>query len=525
MKTVAISLLGTSLDNRGIGKKRWHRWRPTLSLCQHQDLLIDRLELLFHQNYQQMADILSKDIKAVSPETEVRQHHIDLIDPWDFESVYAQLLDFTLGYDFKPEQEQYLIHITTGTHVAQICLYLLTEAHYLRGRLIQTSPPTQNDNVPGYYQVIDLDLSKYDQIASRFSKQHQQGRHYLKGGIETRNQAFNLMIEQLEKIAIRSQEPILLTGASGSGKSQLARRVYQLKKQRGQLQGELIEVNCATLRGDNAMSALFGHVKGAFTGALAHRNGLLLEAHHGLLFLDEIGELGLDEQAMLLHAIEEKTFMPFGSDKLISSDFQLIAGTNRNLFERVRQGLFREDLLARINLWTYRLPSLIERQEDLEPNIEYELEKYAQKHGDFISFNKAAREKYLSFAQSPQAVWATNFRDLNASITRMATLAVGGRITGEIVDGEILRLRHDWQQVDEPAQTFVNLENYIDEEIDLFEQLQLTAVIKICKESATAAEAGRRLFNISRLGKKSVNDSHRLRQFLGKYGLSFKDLL
>lgn len=523
MKTVVISLFGTSLDYRGIGKKRWLRWRPTLSLCQHPDLVIDRLELLFQPHYQETANILSNDIRIVSPETKVNQHHINLDDPWDFESVYAQLLDFARSYDFKPEQEQYLIHITTGTHVAQICLYLLTEAHYLRGRLIQTSPPHKNDSVAGYYQLIDLDLSKYDQIASRFSKEHQQGRYYLKGGIETRNQQFNQLIEQLEKIAIRSQEPILLTGASGSGKSQLARRIFQLKKQRGQLQGELIEVNCATLRGDNAMSALFGHVKGAFTGAVTQRKGLLVEANNGLLFLDEIGELGLDEQAMLLHAIEEKTFMPFGSDKEISSSFQLIAGTNRNLFERVKQGLFREDLLARINLWTYRLPSLVERLEDLEPNIEYELEKYAQKTGDFISFNNAARESYLNFAQSPVAIWATNFRDLNASITRMATLALNGRITQEGVDEEIIRLLQNWQSSDD-KQAEIELKNYIDENLDLFEKIQLSGVITICKQSTTAAEAGRTLFNVSRLNKNSNNDSHRLRQFLNKYNLCFKDL-
>ena len=523
MKTVVISLLGTSLDYRGIGKKRWQRWRPTLSLCQQPDLIIDRLELLFQPNHQTTADILTADIIAVSPETTVNQHFVNFDDPWDFESVYAQLLDFARCYPFKSEQEQYLIHITTGTHVAQICLYLLTEAHYLRGRLIQSSPPHKNDSLAGYYQIIDLDLSKYDQIASRFSTEHQQGQHYLKGGIATRNPQFNQLIEQLETIAIRSQEPILLTGASGSGKSQLARRVYQLKKQRGQFNGNLVEVNCATLRGDNAMSALFGHSKGAFTGAMTQRKGLLAEADNGLLFLDEIGELGLDEQAMLLRAIEDKVFMPFGSDKEISSSFQLIAGTNRLLFERVNQGLFREDLLARINLWTYHLPSLSERLEDLEPNIDYELEKYSQKTGSLISFNNAAREKYLNFSQSPHAIWATNFRDLNASITRMATLANSGRITLTGVDDEIKRLQHNWGlQQNEPSS--IKLSDYLDKELDLFEQAQLSAVIKICQQSTTAAEAGRKLFHISRLEKSSNNDSHRLRQFLTKYGLSFQGL-
>ena len=99
-------------------------------------------------------------------------------------------------------------------------------------------------------------------------------------------------------MAINAKEPILLTGPTGAGKSQLARRIYELKKSRHQISGPFVEVNCATLRGDSAMSALFGHVKGAFTGALKDRPGLLRAADGGMLFLDEIGELGADEQAM-----------------------------------------------------------------------------------------------------------------------------------------------------------------------------------------------------------------------------------
>jgi len=97
-------------------------------------------------------------------------------------------------------------------------------------------------------------------------------------------------------------------------------------------------VNCATLRGDQALSTLFGHKKGAFTGAIQDRHGLLREADKGMLFLDEVGELGSDEQAMLLRAIEEKLFFPMGSDKEVSSDFQLICGTNRDLQRDAREG-------------------------------------------------------------------------------------------------------------------------------------------------------------------------------------------
>ena len=521
MKTVAISLLGTTLDNRGQGNKRWERWRPTISLCQHEDLIIDRMELLFQPHYQSLADIVSSDIQQISPETEVRHHLIDIEDPWDFENVYAALHDFGRGYHFDLDREDYLLHITTGTHVAQICLYLLAEAHYLRGRLIQTSPAKRDENTAAHYQIIDLDLSRYDRIASRFSKEHREGTVYLKGGIETRNAAFNKTIAQLEQVSLLSKDPILLTGPTGAGKSLLAKRIYELKKQRGLVSAQLVEVNCATLRGDHAMSALFGHVKGAFTGALKDRNGLLAEADQGVLFLDEIGELGLDEQAMLLRAIEDKRFMPFGSDRESSSDFQLISGSNRNLQEQMEKGQFRDDLLARINLWTYPLPSLQQRIEDLLPNIDFELEKFAEKAGSLVSFNKAAKAQYINFAKSPAALWKANFRDLNASITRMATLAPGGRINSEIVAEEINRLQQNWQHPDSKEQLF-DFAKYIEQPLDVFEQIQLAGVIRICETSSSAAEAGRRLFNVSRENKTSVNDSHRLVQFLRKYELKFE---
>ncbi|WP_386719028.1 RNA repair transcriptional activator RtcR [Litoribrevibacter euphylliae] len=529
MKTVAISILGTTMDRRGRGEKRWDKWRPTVSMCQHDDLLIDRLELLFDNHSLSLAEQVKEDIARVSPETEVVFHRVNFSDPWDFESVYSQLLDFVRAYSFKPGKENYLTHITTGTHVAQICLYLLTEAGYLPGKLLQTSPANRNSNLPGQYQIIDLDLSKYDQIASRFQKEHHEGTTYLKGGIETNNPAFNTMIEQLEKVSVRSNESILITGPTGAGKSQLAQRVYELRKQRGKLSGRLVSVNCATLRGENAMSALFGHKKGAFTGATTDRPGLLREANQGMLFLDEIGELGLDEQAMLLRAIEDKRFMPFGSDKEVTSDFQLIAGTNRDLNRLSSEGAFREDLLARIDLWTYQLPSLKERIEDLEPNIDYELEVFSGKSGYLVSFNKAARDKYLAFSRSSEALWSANFRDLNASITRMATLSDGGRITVDVVEEEISRLRRKWKPDSSSGwQSIKVISEVMDtdaiNQMDYFDQLKLAHLIEVCRQSGSMAEAGRTLFNVSREEKKSNNDSHRVKQLLAKYGLSFGEL-
>ena len=523
--TVVIGLYGVTLD-RG-GKKRWERWRPTISLVRHDDFIVDRFELLVQKQYVMQARSVIDDMKTVSPETQVHIHEVEMADPWDLDEVFSVLHGWAREYPFDPDHEDYLVHITTGTHVAQICMFLLTEARYLPGRLIQTSPPSRAEpESPGTYRVIDLDLSKYDHIASRFQKEQEESLVFLKSGIETRNKNFNYLIEQIEKVAIRSKAPILLTGPTGAGKSQLARRIFELKKQRRQVTGHFAEINCATLRGDAAMSALFGHVRGAFTGAAGDRPGLLRAADKGVLFLDEIGELGMDEQAMLLRAIEEKRFLPVGSDREVTSDFQLLAGTNRDLQREVEKGDFREDLLARINLWTFRLPSLRERPEDIPPNLAYELEQYARKNGRMVTFNKEAYEAYLRFAQGPEGSWRANFRDLNASIIRMATLTPGGRINQEVAREEMNRLRTSWQRSDE---RFGILREYLSpeaiEEIDLFDRAQLSEVLAVVRESKSLAEAGRKLFAASRLRKKSANDSDRLRKYLARFELTPQDVM
>lgn len=529
---VVIGLLGTQLDG-GTRPERWEKWRPTVSLFQREDLLVSRLELIFDPKFRTQSETVVADVQQVSPETEVRTHPISFNDPWNLEEVYGKLLDFAKGLSptFNPEAEDYLVHITTGTHIAQICLFLLTESRYLPGRLIQSSPPShRRPDESGEIQIIDLDLSKYDKLASRFAIEQQEGTSFLKSGIETRSTKFNQLIDQIERVAIASTEPLLLMGPTGAGKSQLARRIFELKKQRRQLAGQFVEVNCATLRGDAAMSALFGHTKGSFTGATTDRAGLLRTADDGLLFLDEIGELGVDEQAMLLRALEEKRFLPVGADREVESDFQLIAGTNRDLWRAIQSGRFREDLLARINLWTFELPALRDRAEDIEPNVRYELDQFAQRRGVSVTFNKEARDRFLRFATSSEAHWSGNFRDLNAAITRMATLAQGGRITTELVAEEVARLARGWTTPSDPSietREDVLRTVFTSEElaaIDHFDRVQLAEVISICQRSRTLSEAGRKLFNASRQSKKITNDADRLRKYLSRFGLDWQRL-
>ena len=536
-KIVVLGLLGTTVD-RAARHDRWRRWRPTVAVCQHTELAVDRFELLVQPGAEPLAAQVTADIAIVSPRTTVRLHSLALADPWDFSEVYARLGDFADGYRWQPDREDYYLHITTGTHVAQICLFLLCETRAMPGRLLQSSPrragsaplapegdeSPDHADVAGRLDVIDLDLARYDRLAARFRARQHQGASLLKAGIDTRNAAFNRMIDELERVATRSRDPILLGGETGTGKSALCRRIYELKRSRQHVTGELVEVNCATLRGDTAMSALFGHARGAYTGAAEARGGFLRKADAGLVFLDEIGELGADEQAMLLKAIEDKRFYPVGADKEVESDFQLIAGTNRDLAAMVRAGRFRDDLLARLSVWTFRLPALRERPEDIEPNLDYELERVSAALGHRASISKPARDRFLAFALG-EASWRTNFRDFGAAIRRMVTLSDGGRIGEREVDDELARLRAAWRS---DAPDSEELASVLGAEraaaVDRFDRVQLADVIAVCRGAASLSAAGRVLFAASRRDKRSHNDADRLRKYLARWELGFDEL-
>ena len=207
----------------------------------------------------------------------------------------------------------------------------------------------------------------------------------------------------------------------------------------------------------------------------------------------------------------------------MGSDFQLIAGTHRDLRERVAEGLFREDLFARINLWTFDLPGLAGRREDIEPNIDFELERHAREQGRLVRFNREARMRYLAFANSPQALWSGNFRELSASITRMATLADSGRVDEALVEEEIGRLRRSWgaTQAESLLQPLLGEGA---ETLDLFDRLQLEAVIGVCRQARSLSDAGRQLFAVSRQEKQNPNDADRLRKYLARFGLDWASL-
>lgn len=520
MKNVVIGFLGTQLD---MGKKR--KWKPTRSLVMDPSFPVDRLEILYDRQHRHLARYVRDEVLSIAPETEVLLVNLDLKDPWDFQEVYGKLFDFARSYRFDEGRERYHVHLTTGTHVAQICWFLLTESRHIPARLLQTSPPRGEDDAPKL-DIIDLDLSRYNALQQRFDQLSREYSEQLKGGIETKSAAYNTLIERIELIASNSDEPILLLGETGTGKTDLAERIYTLKLDRRRVKGRLVHLNCATLNGPDAQAMLFGQRRSHTGQAGSERGGLLREADGGVLFLDEVDELDLGGQAMLLHAIETGRFYPVGSDYEVSSRFHIIAGANRDLRRLTADGAFRPDLLARLNMWSFTLPPLRSRRDDIEANLLFELAKAERVLGNQVGFNADARAQFLRFAMDPATLWPGNFRDFSGSIRRLCALAPRGRITRAMVEAEIAQLTGDWHSADadDDAQLVAEVLGLRTQEIDPFDLVQLAAVIRTCRTSASLSDAGRRLFAVSRAKRTSQNDSDRLRKYLARFDLTWDAL-
>ena len=232
----------------------------------------------------------------------------------------------------------------------------------------------------------------------------------------------------VDKVAV-TDSTVLITGESGTGKSVLARNIHRQSKRAA---GPLIPVNCGAIPADLMESELFGHAKGAFTGADKVTKGLFAAADKGTIFLDEIGELPLALQVKLLHVIEDHEFRPVGSDKTRRVDVRIIAATNRDLDAMVRSGKFREDLFFRLNMIHITLPPLRERREDIRSLIQFYLAR-GEGQGKQLSIDPEAEAILMAYD------WPGNAREVENVIGRAMILSDGAQIATVDLPSQITR--------------------------------------------------------------------------------------
>jgi len=228
------------------------------------------------------------------------------------------------------------------------------------------------------------------------------------------SKALNKVLKLAHKVA-KTDVNVLITGENGTGKELIARELHQKSQRQGEV---FIPVDMGSIAESLFESELFGHRKGAFTDAREDRTGKFEAAHKGTLFLDEIGNLSLQTQAKLLSAIQNKSVVPVGSNKAIPVDIRLICATNGNLPQMVADGLFREDLLYRINTIQIEVPPLRKRGNDILVLTDFFLKKFAQKYDKpGLRLNQAAEEKLVAYP------WPGNVRELQHTMERAVILA------------------------------------------------------------------------------------------------------
>jgi len=223
-------------------------------------------------------------------------------------------------------------------------------------------------------------------------------------GIISRSPAMQAVFQIIENAA-ETTATVLVRGESGSGKELVARAIHQLSARN---KAPFLAINCAALSSSLLESELFGHVRGAFTGAIKDHSGLFQRAHGGTLFLDEVAELPLDLQAKLLRVIQERNFIPVGGDRSVNVDVRLVAASHRSLREQVKKGEFREDLMYRLRVVPIFLPSLRERRED----ISLLLWHFIQLH-NAENFRKIDRIDPLAMRMLLDYQWPGNVRELH----------------------------------------------------------------------------------------------------------------
>jgi len=299
---------------------------------------------------------------------------------------------------------------------------------------------------------------------------------------------------QLARTVAAATTTVLLLGESGTGKELMARAIHQWSTRANH---PFVAVNCVALTADLLESELFGHEKGAFTGAIAQKKGKFELAEGGTIFLDEIGEMAPNLQAKLLRVLQEKEFQRVGGTKDIRANVRVLAATNRDLLQSIQNGSFREDLYYRLNVMTITLPSLRNRKEDIPLLVHHSIERYCN---EMKRPPMGIDRKVLELLQSYS--WPGNVRELQNVIERAVVVSRGSQITESDLSGEIRRSIASPGSAVEAVQAGSRMQNMAEAMNEYKRALIRKALEASCGNQTQAAELlGLRQANLSRMIK------------------------
>lgn len=358
-------------------------------------------------------------INALHPSCEVHVLDMNLSDPTNYRHIFGGLKQHAHVIKEEYGPANFFISVASGTPQMHACWVILAASGEIPAKILHVRPP--RFVTKGLIPVSEIDLSSDEFPSVRFKAtslvhdEHQVDVDSVRAqiGIVGDHPAMLKALEMGAMLA-SSLSPIMITGETGTGKDLFARYVHALS---GRPKDTFVAVNCAAIPEDLVESILFGHKKGAFTGAVNDQTGKFEAAHKGTLFLDEIGELPLPAQAKLLRVLQDGIVEPIGQAKGYLVDVRIVAATNRELRKQIRKGSFREDLFYRLNVGEIKLPSLRERRSDIPKLVLHILDRL---NG---SLKRQRRLTVGALSRLQAHNWEGNIRDLENVIERSVRLS------------------------------------------------------------------------------------------------------
>jgi len=393
------------------------------------------------------AQQLQQEIAVRAGNCRTQIHNIDIPDPTDYEALFLRMsgLCREILEEYRDQKPVCSIATASGTPQMQTVWFLLAQSGLVPATLLKITPPRFLR--PGQKAVseIRLSLESFPRITLPSPETLEIAATYLRkekleaereelvrefSGLQMigRSPALTKVMETVRAAALYDPA-VLIQGETGTGKELVARAIHFNSTRKTE---PMITVNCAAIPETLVESELFGHEKGAFTGADRQKKGKFELADRGTIFLDEIGDMPLPAQAKILRVLQDKAITRVGGDKIIPADVRVIAATNRNLTELIADGKFREDLYYRLHVIDIPVPALRERREDIPLLVEYFLDRHNRRYHQKKQFNREAMRHILEYS------WPGNVRELENAIERAFVLSGGNVIKDADLPPEIL---------------------------------------------------------------------------------------